>query len=226
MGSGHMDGAVAAGKIGGLFGNNGGLTLVLYDTFPPVVNMEEPLLVEIDGHVVPLFFDSFARRGVRGATALFADIDTPRRAEELAGREFFLRVAGGGRRGALIEGARGGYGADGGSDGSDGDELYFEDLVGWTVELEGGVTGRITAFFESELNPLLEIELDGGRNTGGGRNANVSRNAVGKGKTAASRNAADVRELIPAQAEFVTDVDEERRRITMELPEGLLGLNG
>jgi len=201
MDPGRMDGAVAAGKVGGLFGNDGGLTLVLYDIFPRDANMEEPLLVEIDGHVVPLFLESFSRRGVRGATARFADIDTPRRAEELTGREFFLRVAGGGRSvaGLVTQGG----GADGSGGDSDGDELYFEDLIGWTVEVGEGVTGRITAYFESELNPLLEVELGGAQNATGGR-----------------------RELIPAQADFVTDVDEEHRRIAMELPEGLLGLNG
>jgi 16S rRNA processing protein RimM len=189
----QMDGAVAAGKAGGLFGKDGGLTLVLYDTFPRDVDMEEPLLVEIDGHVVPLFLESFARRGVRGATVVFADIDTPRRAEELVGREFFLRGAGEGRGRTGAVGVAGLRGDDG--DGSADDELYFEDLVGWRVET-GGREGRVTAFFESELNPLLEIELDGER------------------------------ELIPAQPDFVTDLDEARRTITLALPEGLLGLNG
>jgi 16S rRNA processing protein RimM len=177
-----MDGMVTAGRVSGLFGKRGELTLVLYDPFPRDPDIEEPVFVTIDGHAVPLCFESFVRRGVRGATAVFADIDTPGRASELVGREFFLRMRGpGGEQG--------------------GKELYFEDLVGWEAEVEGAVpgdkskVGRVTAFFDSELNPLLEIELDGGT------------------------------ELIPAREEFIAGVDERRRRVSFSLPEGLLGLN-
>jgi 16S rRNA processing protein RimM len=171
-----MDGMIVAGKIGGLFGGKGELSLVLYDSFPRDPNKEEPLFVEIDGHAVPLFFESFARRGVRGATAVFADIDTPQRANELVGLPFYLRAAG-----------EAGEAAD--------DEIYFEDLVGWEAVIGKGAVGRVTAFFDSELNPLLEIELDGET------------------------------ELIPAVEEFIAAIDENRRRVTLDLPEGLLGLN-
>ncbi len=178
-----MDGMVTAGKVGGTFGKRGGLSLILFDLFPRDPNPEEPVFVDLDGHAVPLFFESFARRGVRGATAVFADIDTPERAEELVGREFSIRI-GGGRN------AGGGFGYaeyDG--------EVYFEDLVGWEAEVAEDRTGRITAFFDSELNPLLEVEIDG------------------------------ITELIPAQEDFIVEVDEQRRRVVFDLPEGLLGLN-
>lgn len=181
-----MDGMVAAGRVGGLFGNRGELTLVLYDCFPRDRDIEEPVFVEIDGHKVPLFFDSFVRRGVRGAKAVFADIDTEARADELVGREFYIRT--GGRSG------RGGVGAEG-TAGSEGDELYFEDLVGWAVEVDDGHSGRVTAFHDSEFNPLLEIEV-------GGESV-----------------------LIPAQDEFIVEADEQRRKIVLTLPEGLLSLN-
>lgn len=172
-----MDGMVTAGRVGGLFGNRGELTLILFDLFPRDPNPEEPLFVEIDGHAVPLFLERFARRGVRGATVVFADIDSPERAAELVGREFSIRL---------------GHGR---ADTGGGDELYFEDLIGWEAEAGQGRTGRITAFFDSELNPLLEITLDGAA------------------------------ELIPAVDEFIVELDEERRRVTFDLPEGLLGLN-
>jgi 16S rRNA processing protein RimM len=171
-----MDGMVTAGRVGGLFGNKGELTLILFDLFPRDHNIEEPIFVEIDGHAVPLFIERFARRGVRGATVVFADIDSPERAAELVGREFSIRL---------------GRGADAGGD----DELYFEDLIGWEAEVGNGRIGHITAFFDSELNPLLEIELDG------------------------------VAELIPAQEDFIAEVDEQCRRVVFDLPEGLLGLN-
>ncbi len=190
-----MDGMITAGRVGGLFGNKGELTLVLYDPFPRDPNKEEPLFVEIDGHAVPLFLERFSRRGVRGATVVFADIDTADRAAGFVGREFYLR-------------AGGGAGADVGGEADD--ELYFEDLVGWEAEVgemgdrygghsdrdgRGGCKGRITAFFDNEFNPLLEIELDG------------------------------TTELIPAQEDFIVGIDEQHRRVTFSLPEGLLGLN-
>ncbi len=171
-----MDGMVTAGRVSGLFGNRGELALVLYDPFPRDPDIEEPVFVLIDGHVVPLFFERFARRGVRGATAVFADIDTSGRASELIGREFHLRM-------------------DRGEAADREDELYFEDLVGWEAEVDGGRRGRITAFLDSELNPLLEISLDGEA------------------------------ELIPAQGEFIAEVKEHLRRVKFDLPEGLLGLN-
>jgi 16S rRNA processing protein RimM len=171
-----MDGMVTAGRVGGLFGNKGELSLILFDLFPRDPNIEEPIFVEIDGHAVPLFIERFVRRGVRGATVVFADIDSSERAAELVGKEFSIRL---------------GRGADAGGD----DDLYFEDLIGWEAEVGDGCTGRITAFFDSEFNPLLEIEIGG------------------------------TTELIPAQDDFIAGVDEQRRRVVFDLPEGLLGLN-
>jgi 16S rRNA processing protein RimM len=191
----------------------GEVALTLYDLFPRDPKREEPLFVEIDGHAVPLFLDSFVRRGVRGATAVFADIDTPARANELVGRPLYMRA---GQSAGITE-----------------DEIYFDDLVGWEAEMReagetdgaagaGGDTetvgaagavgavgasttgntakrgvkvGRITAFFESEFNPLLEIAI--------------------AGET----------ELIPAVEDFIVEVDESRRRVILSIPEGLLGLN-
>ncbi|MDR2912536.1 MAG: hypothetical protein LBV38_04450 [Alistipes sp.] len=202
-----MDRKVTAGKVGGLFGNKGELTLVLYDSFPRDPDREEPVFVEIDGHAVPLFFDSFVRRGVRGATAVFADIDTPVRAAELTGHEFFFRRAGGGR--SSEAGGRSGEAGEGS------DELYFEDLVGWEVQVGNGRTGRITAFFDSDLNPLLEVELEGGGGDGGALNVASGTRAV----------AAGTKVLIPAVEEFIQDIDESRHQITLLLPEGLLELN-
>ena len=180
-----MDRMVTAGRVGGLFGLRGEITLVLYDSFPRDFNTEEPVFVKIDSHTVPLFFKSLTRRGQRGATAVFEDIDTEARAAELVGLDFFIR-----ERGADDE--KGG-----------GDELYFEDLVGWEARFEGSETdgggqkGHIIAFFDSEFNPLLEIEtVPGGE-----------------------------RELIPAQDDFIVEVDEKHRRVVFSLPEGLLGLN-
>jgi 16S rRNA processing protein RimM len=175
---------VAAGRVAGLFGAKGELTLALYDVFPREPDMEEAVFVKIDSHTVPLFFESFRRRGQSGATAVFADIDSAERAAELVGLEFSLSPE---------EGRRGVADAGQNSD----DELFFEDIVGWEADLGDGVEGRITAFFESDLNPLLEVGTASGE-----------------------------RVLIPAVDEFIAETDENRRKIVFSLPEGLLSLNG
>ena len=82
---------VAVGRIGRLFGTEGGVMITLYNSFPDDFRMEEPLFVEIDKLAVPLFCSSFERRGQSGAVVRFEDIDTERRAEELLiGREIFI----------------------------------------------------------------------------------------------------------------------------------------
>ncbi len=127
------------GKIGKVFGAKGELTVVLYDTFPESVNFEEPVYVDVDSLTVPLFFDKFEPRGRAGATVMFADIDTERRASELVGKEFSMAV----------------------ERSEDDDELYMEDLVGFVAEVGNGVEGVVTDYIDSEMNPLFEIEIEG-----------------------------------------------------------------
>ena len=127
------------GKIGKVFGAKGELTVVLYDTFPESVSFEEPVYVDVDSLTVPLFFDKFEPRGRAGATVMFADIDTERRASELVGKEFSMAV----------------------ERSEDDDELYMEDLVGFVAEVGNGVEGVVTDYIDSEMNPLFEIEIEG-----------------------------------------------------------------
>lgn len=133
---------IAVARVGKLFGeaNSGGLSLTLYDTFDYVEEpMNEPLFVEIDSLDVPLWLDKFERRGQRGATAHFADIDTPRRAEELLGKELYIIA----------------------QQGDESDEFYMEDLIGFSVEAEG-LSGEITDYYDSDINPLFGIDFGQG----------------------------------------------------------------
>lgn len=170
--------AASAGRINKLFGTDGGLMLSLYSTFPDNFDPQTmPLMVTIDALEVPLWCDRFERRGIAGAMASFADFDTERRAQELIGLEF--RV-------------------DDPADEQD-DEFYLEDLIGFeaVVEEAGSETkhaGIVTDFYDSEMNPLFEVE------TGGHQ------------------------VLIPAAEEFIAHIDFEERRIHFVLPEGLLNL--
>ena len=184
--------SVPAGRINKLFGTEGGVMLSLYEAFPDDFDpAETPLFVAIDGLDVPLWCERFERRGAAGAVASFADLDTPRRARELLGREFRIDLAQ-----------------------EDGDEFYLEDLSGFAVETETFGAGDAAAddaaaspdgahvcrhgvvsdYYDSELNPLFELEIDGRR------------------------------VLVPAVEEFIAHIDFEARTIRMVLPAGLTEL--
>ena len=163
---------IAVGRIGRLFGTEGGVMITLYSNFPDNLQPTEPLFVVIDKLAVPIFYSSFERRGQAGAVVHFDDIDTERRAEEfLVGRELFIEE----------------------SDVEKDDEFYMEDLIGFTA-LVGKQRGEITDYYDSEANPLFEITLN-----------NKSH-------------------LIPAQEEFIANIDFEKRKIKFVLPDGLLDL--
>ena len=128
-------------RVGKLFGeaNKGGLSITLYDTFPEDFDFEaEPLMVEIDSLDVPLWCESFERRGVSGANVRFADFDTTRRAEELLGKELFIDL-----------------------EEEESDEFYMEDLIGFKVRA-GKLKGEIVDYYDSELNPLFGIDFGEG----------------------------------------------------------------
>lgn len=172
-----------AGRINRLFGTDGGVMLSLYAAFPDDFDpATAPLLVTIDGLEVPLWCDRFERRGQTGAVAAFADLDTERRATELLGLEFRVEE----------------------NEEADDDEFYMEDLIGFAVEVEeisakkntAHRTGKgtLTEYYDSDANPLFELEIDGRRI------------------------------LVPAAEEFIARIDFEGRRIEFVLPEGLLDL--
>lgn len=170
-----MDNKIAVARVGKLFGEarKGGVSVTLYDTFPEDFDLQtEPLFVEIDSLYVPLWCQSIDYRGQKGATIHFEDFDTPRRSEELVGKELYM--------------------ATNDTD-EDSDEFYMEDLIGFRVEC-GKLRGEITDYYDSEANPLFEITLDGKEH------------------------------LIPAQEEFIANIDFEKRKIKFVLPDGLLDL--
>ena len=128
-------------RVGKLFGeaNKGGLSITLYNTFPEDFDFEaEPLMVEIDSLDVPLWCESFERRGVSGANVQFADFDTTRRAEELIGKELFIDI-----------------------EEEESDEFYMEDLIGFKVRA-GKLKGEIVDYYDSEHNPLFGVDFGQG----------------------------------------------------------------
>lgn len=134
-------GKLTIARVGKLFGeaNKGGLSITLYDTFPEDFDFSsEPLMVEIDSLDVPLWCEKFERRGVSGANVQFADFDTPRRAEELVGKELFIDI-----------------------EEEQSDEFYMEDLIGFKVRA-GKLKGEIVDYYDSEHNPLFGIDFGEG----------------------------------------------------------------
>ena len=128
---------IAVGRIGRIFGNDGGVMVTLYTNFPDDFQNKEPLFVIIDKLAVPIFASSFELRGQSGAIILFDDIDTPRRAEEfLVGREIFIE-----------------------SEEEADDEFYMEDLIGFTAII-GKRRGTVSDYYDSEANPLFGITLE------------------------------------------------------------------
>lgn len=128
---------IAVGRIGRLFGTDGGVMVSLYTAFPDDFSHEEPLFVVIDELAVPLFLSSLERRGQSGAIMHFDDIDTEYRAENyLVGREIFIAE----------------------DDADEDDEFYMEDLIGFTAVV-GKTKGTLSDYYDSEANPLFEITL-------------------------------------------------------------------
>ena len=127
---------IAVGRIGRLFGTEGGVMITLYTTFPDDFQMKEPLFIRVDELAVPLFCSSFERRGQSSAVVKFDDIDTERRAEEwLVGREIFIE-----------------------EQEQDDDEFYMEDLIGFKASVDRQ-RGEVIDYYDSEANPLFEIKL-------------------------------------------------------------------
>ena len=137
-----MENMIAVARVSKLFGqaDTGGLAIALYTTFPEDFDTtEDPLFVEIGSLKVPLYFESFERRGVSGANVRFADFDNTRRAEELIGKELFIEPY---------------------EEEAD-DEFYMEDLIGFRV-VAGKLKGEIVDFYDSELNPLFGVDFGEG----------------------------------------------------------------
>lgn len=201
-----MSVSIPAGRINKLFGTDGGVMLSLYADFPADFDTDIPLLVTIDALEVPLWCERFERRGASGAVAAFADFDTERRAQELLGLEFRIRfdeedddefymedligfaVTGFEMQHGGTENSN--SNEDANSDSNDNDNT----AAGDGTPPAGQFAGRVADYYDSEANPLFELEI-------GGR-----------------------RVLVPAAEEFIAHIDFEGRTMKMILPEGLIDL--
>ncbi|MCD7795412.1 MAG: 16S rRNA processing protein RimM [Alistipes sp.] len=204
-----MSVSIPAGRINRLFGTDGGVMLSLYADFPADFDTDTPLLVTIDALEVPLWCERFERRGATGAVAAFADFDTERRAQELLGLEFRIRFDEEDDDEFYMEDLIGfavtGFEMRHGGTENSGSNSDNSDNSGSNGNGSGGngsggtppagqFAGRVADYYDSEANPLFELEI-------GGR-----------------------RVLVPAAEEFIAHIDFEGRTMKMILPEGLIDL--
>ena len=208
-----MSVSIPAGRINKLFGTDGGVMLSLYADFPADFDTDIPLLVTIDALEVPLWCERFERRGASGAVAAFADFDTERRAQELLGLEFRIRfdeedddefymedligfaVTGFEiRHGGTENSNSNSNSGDSNEDANGGSNDNANTAAGDGTPPAGQFAGRVADYYDSEANPLFELEI-------GGR-----------------------RVLVPAAEEFIAHIDFEGRTMKMVLPEGLIDL--
>ena len=210
-----MSVSIPAGRINKLFGTDGGVMLSLYADFPADFDTDTPLLVTIDALEVPLWCERFERRGASGAVAAFADFDTERRAQELLGLEFRIRfdeedddefymedligfaVTGFEIRHGGTENSNSNSNSNSGDSNEDangGSNDNANTDAGDGTPPAGQFAGRVADYYDSEANPLFELEI-------GGR-----------------------RVLVPAAEEFIAHIDFEGRTMKMVLPEGLIDL--
>lgn len=129
-------------KISKLYGSDGSAVINLFSGFSDDFSLSDPIFIKVDSLNVPLYFESFERRGRSSAVVKFADLDSERRIMEFMGCDLLL--------------------AEYESEDVD-DEFFMEDLVGFKVEViaDEPLVGVMLDYIHSEVNPLFEIEIDG-----------------------------------------------------------------
>lgn len=148
-------------------------------TDDPFDRGEAPYLVfDMDGILVPFFWEEYRFKNNETAIFKFEDIDDEKLAKRLVGHAVFYPLA------HLND--------------EEGDELSsLRALTGFEVSTsEGRLLGRVEHVDDSSANVLLTIEtLDGGEL------------------------------LVPYHDDFLVDFDLKKRKLVLDLPEGLLEVN-
>lgn len=155
-------------------GSNGGVVLNLVPPYYEIIT-EEPVLVDIDGYLVPFFIDEdsvFYNK--KTVSVRFSTIKSQKSASSLIGHDVY----------ALTESLD--------TEVIEGEVFEYE---GFTADdSNGNLLGVITGIDDIPGNPLMVVD-NGGKEL-----------------------------LIPALAVEVIDVDEDAKKITISIPEGLTNL--
>ncbi len=160
------------GTISKLYGTEGELVVKLWDTFPHGM-LDEPFWVEIDSLPVPLWIGSFQKQGLSKAVIVFDDFESEALSRLLLGKAIYSARA----------------------------EVVQEEehpLVGMRFEdITSSCSGEIVDFIDSEMNPLLVVELPD----------------------------QDEEVLVPYNERFVVEIKKRKGLVILELPEAIFDLN-
>lgn len=165
------------GKIGKPHGVKGEVSLLFDDDVFDRVDTDY-LVLEVDGILVPFFFDEYRFKSDTTALFCFCGIDTKDKAQTLTGCDVFFPKS-------LSDRAE--------------DELTWAEFEGFTLidsASDNKSLGVVEGVDDSTINILFSVKTADGRTV-----------------------------LVPAAEEFITNVNAERKEITVKLPEGLLDLD-
>ena len=147
-------------------GTDGGLLLSFLDVAPEDIDLQEPVFIVFDGLPVPFYFESFTPRGVNRAIVHLTGVHSLKDADELSGAEVFADYF---------------------------EEEAEEDLTGWTVRNQDGVTvGTVSGYEDIPGNLCIYVNTPGGE------------------------------VLLPLHQELVVSTDPSAKVLTLVIPEGLL----
>lgn len=131
------------GKIGKPHGVKGEVTLNFDDDVFDRVDCDY-LVLEVDGILVPFFFDEYRFKGDATALFTFSGIDTKDKAQELTGCDVYFPFS-------LADNASG--------------DMPLTAIGGFTLidaEHDGAVIGTVTAVDDSTMNILLHVHTPSG----------------------------------------------------------------
>ena len=147
-------------------GTDGGLLLSFLDVAPEDIDLQEPVFIVFDGLPVPFYFESFTPRGVNRAIVHLTGVHSLKDADELSGAEVFADYF---------------------------EEEAEEDLTGWTVRNQDGVTvGTVSGYEDIPGNLCIYVKTPGGE------------------------------ALLPLHQELLVSTDPSAKVLTLVIPEGLL----
>lgn len=156
------------GLISRLYGKSGEVVVKMLDNFPPKAEM---LWVIVDQIATPLFVSSLSSQGASKAVVVFEDFESEELVGQLIGKKLYAENA----------------------EADDLQESELEFLIGFEFEdLTSANKGRVTAAYDSEMNPLLGVDFAG---------------TLGE-------------VLVPLAEPLIEKLDEKRRRLTMRLAKG------
>lgn len=126
------------------YGTDGSVIISFLPDMPEDIDLKEPVFLIFEGLSVPFFIEKFERRGSNKALVKFEDIETLYEAEEIVGKKVLANL--------------GGDGLDD-VDGLDG--LSLEDLVGYEVLDQNGLSqGKILDILDFSGNICLSLPED------------------------------------------------------------------